>query len=464
MIKITATSRRLRSAIAAAGFVAAGFVAPAVAQEATTIQELLRQQQQQREQIRQENRRREQEFRNARDQQQTLLRQALERIQELEAESDRLEGVFNENETRLAELQQLFQERQGEFGELFGVARQVAGETASQLENSLISSQYPNRETRLREIAQTDSLPSFQELERIWKTIREEIEYQGQVVRYQANVLNAEGAAESTEVVRAGPFVVVNSNGYMQYNGATQKLRQLPRQPSSAATGAANRLFNADSGDDLVKTMVDPSRGAILSVSIEAPTLFERFKQGKEVGYVVSGLAVVGIIIGIWRLVVLFFTQGAVRRQARNPENPSESNALGRIIRAYQQNAKEDVETMELRLDEAILKETPKLEFGLNTLKVLAAVAPLMGLLGTVVGMIQTFQQITLFGTGDPKIMAGGISQALVTTVLGLVAAIPLLLLHSFASSSARSVGQILEEQAAGLVAEHAEKHGKRAA
>ena len=78
-------------------------------------------------------------------------------------------------------------------------------------------------------------------------------------------------------------------------------------------------------------------------------------------------------------------------------------------------------------------------------------------LLGTVTGMIVTFQQITLFGTGDPKIMAGGISQALVTTVLGLVVAIPTTLLHSFANSSARGIINVLEEQSTGIVAEHSD-------
>ena len=119
-----------------------------------------------------------------------------------------------------------------------------------------------------------------------------------------------------------------------------------------------------------------------------------------------------------------------------------------------------DMETLQLKLDYAVIKEVPKLEGALNIVKVLAAVAPLMGLLGTVIGMIVTFQAITLFGTGDPKLMAGGISQALVTTVLGLIAAIPLLLLHAFAANASRRVSQVLEEQSAGMVAEYAEGRG----
>jgi biopolymer transport protein ExbB len=117
-----------------------------------------------------------------------------------------------------------------------------------------------------------------------------------------------------------------------------------------------------------------------------------------------------------------------------------------------------DVETLELKLDEAILKNTPALERFLTMIKVLAVVAPLLGLLGTVTGMINTFQAITLFGTGDPKLMANGISQALVTTMEGLWVAIPLTFLHALVASRSRSIINTLEEQAAGIVAVHAEK------
>ena len=132
--------------------------------------------------------------------------------------------------------------------------------------------------------------------------------------------------------------------------------------------------------------------------------------------------------------------------------------ALGRVMKVGNDNLDKDIETLELKLAEAIMSERPAIERGINVVKIISVVAPLAGLLGTVTGMIVTFQQITLFGTGDPKIMAGGISQALVTTVLGLVVAIPTTLLHSFANSSARGIINVLEEQSTGIVAEHSEK------
>ncbi|GIS26894.1 MAG: hypothetical protein CM15mP127_12670 [Gammaproteobacteria bacterium] len=130
----------------------------------------------------------------------------------------------------------------------------------------------------------------------------------------------------------------------------------------------------------------------------------------------------------------------AVRKQASASE-PNSNNPLGRVLQVGRENLSKDIETLELKLAEAIMAERPSIEKGINVVKIISVVAPLAGLLGTVTGMIVTFQQITLFGTGDPKIMAGDI-EALVTTVLGLVVAIPTTLLHSFSSSSARGKNQ----------------------
>jgi biopolymer transport protein ExbB len=133
---------------------------------------------------------------------------------------------------------------------------------------------------------------------------------------------------------------------------------------------------------------------------------------------------------------------------------------LGRVLAAYESNQGADTETVELKLSEAALKEMPGLTKGLLFIKVVAAVAPLMGLLGTVTGMIKTFQVITLYGAGDPKMMAGGISQALMTTVLGLVVAIPMVLLHTVVSGQSRKIINILQSQSAGIVARHSERNG----
>ncbi|MEC8351463.1 MAG: MotA/TolQ/ExbB proton channel family protein, partial [Pseudomonadota bacterium] len=103
-------------------------------------------------------------------------------------------------------------------------------------------------------------------------------------------------------------------------------------------------------------------------------------------------------------------------------------------------------------------REMPKITRNLTLIKIISVVAPLLGLLGTVTGMINTFQAITLFGTGDPKLMAGGISQALVTTVLGLVVAIPTVFLYTLLNTRSKNMLLILQEQSAGIIAERSEK------
>jgi biopolymer transport protein ExbB len=205
---------------------------------------------------------------------------------------------------------------------------------------------------------------------------------------------------------------------------------------------------------------VDFSRGQILRAVVQTKSPIERVKEdGGIVGWVIIGVGILGLLLCAWKAFVLYSTGSKISRQLK-AENADKSNPLGRVMAVYTDNPQSDIETLELKLDEAILRETSPLETGLSFIKVLYVVAPLLGLLGTVVGMIATFQMITLFGTGDPRMMAGGISTALVTTVLGLVVAIPLTLFHSALQGKAKGLIQVLEEQAAGIIARLAERHG----
>ena len=247
---------------------------------------------------------------------------------------------------------------------------------------------------------------------------------------------------------------------FVRYAGEG-RYADLGRQPPSRFINAADDLADADAGE-ISAGVVDPSRGAILNLFLQMPTLLERVNQGGLVGYIIVILGFLGVALAIERIVSLSRVAKQVRAQLSAGSASAGDSPLARVWQAYEANKTVDVETLELKLDDAILKEMPALERGLALLKLLSGVAPLLGLLGTVTGMILTFQAITLFGTGDPKLMAGGISQALVTTVLGLVVAIPILLLHAVASTRSREVVQVLEEQATGLIAAHAEKSNKK--
>jgi len=401
------------------------------------------------------NSKREEQFIDARDQQKFLLDQAKLRLQEEEERSIRLQSEFENNEKILEEIGETLRIRIGNFGELFGVFRQVAGEVIATVKNSIVSLQFPNREIALAVMAETKGLPSISQMKSLVVSMLEEMTQSGRVERFQGEVVLPGGSLANAEIVRVGVFNAITENFFLKFVPETQTLQVLARQPARRYRSMADDLFKANKG--FVTMAVDPSRGQILGLLIQAPGLSERINQGGVVGYFIILIGFIGVVLSLWRLRILRKEGEAIERQLSNTDISSD-NALGRILSVYTENEAATVESLELKVDEAILREVPKLEKYHSIIKVFAAVAPLLGLLGTVVGMIATFQALTLFGTGDPKLMAGGISQALVTTMLGLIVAIPLVFLHSILTSWSGSLIEILEEQSAGLIARNAIK------
>ena len=405
------------------------------------------------------NKEREAQFLRERDNQRNLLAQAKAEKQREEKRSDDLKSEYDRLERELAELTTVLQERMGNLGELFGIVRQSSGDIQAALNDSMVSAQRPGRGEFLSELAQRKALPNVQELRTVWSRMVTEIAESGKVVKFNATVERANGAKEDLEVVRVGVFNAVAGGSFLDWDSSksTETLIELARQPAARFQSLANGLQKAAPGET-VAMAVDFTRGQILRAVVQSKTPIERVKEdGGPVGYVIIGVGVFGLLMCIWKAFMLFTTGAKIKRQLKN-ETANKGNPLGRVMAVYTDNPDIDIETLELKLDEAILRESAPLETGLSFIKVLYVVAPLLGLLGTVVGMIATFQMITLFGTGDPRMMAGGISTALVTTVLGLVVAIPLTLLHAFLQGKSKAMIQVLEEQAAGIVARLAER------
>jgi len=431
--------------------------------EAQTLQELLRQVEQAASEEARIDQQRLQEFRQQRAQQQQLLSEARAELRAQEQRSDRLNNQFDENERELAELSTTLDERMGNLGELFGVVRQVAGDMRSTLNDSMVSAQFPGRTGLYANLAERGDteLPSVEELRAMWTGMVREIAESGNVVEFSADLINADGQVEEDRsIVRVGVFNAVSEGKFLQWDASQNLLLELPRQPAGRFQAMAADLQKASSGT-IQEMAVDFTRGDILAQVVRSPTVRERVRQAGPVGAVIIVIGVIGLLFALWKGIILVIRGNAIKRQIKKSE-ADHSNALGRVVSVYEDSPDTDVETLELKLDEAILRETAPLESGLPLIKVLYVVAPLLGLLGTVVGMIQTFQQITLFGTGDPRMMAGGISMALLTTVLGLVVAIPLTVIHSILQTRSRALIQILEEQAAGIIARIAEQsHGR---
>ena len=452
-----------KAAVLAIGGTIALSVSPVMAQEAKSLDELLQMVKQGGVADAREQKAREQRFINARYEQKKMLDEANKTLESEEKRSSNLENTFEENETVLNEKQRQLKERLGTLTELFGHLTSTAGDMRSNFQTSIVSVQYPNREQfvddLIEKMAGAEDLPSIDEIERIWFELQREMTESGRVVKFNTEVTTAGGEKTQQEVVRVGTFNLVNSDGdYLQYIPENGTVAVLARQPSGAYNSWAADLASASSG--VTPFGVDPTGptgGSYLAALIDSPTLTERWHQGGVVGYVITAVGVLALLIAVWRLVVLSIEDMKVGAQLKS-STANDNNSLGRVLKVHEQNPNMDAETLELKLSEAILKETPRLERSLNLLKIIAAVAPLLGLLGTVTGMIITFQSITIFGAGDPKTMAGGISSALVTTVLGLVVAIPTLLAHTVVNGRAKRIIHTLEEQAAGIIARNSEK------
>ncbi|MGD8384906.1 MAG: MotA/TolQ/ExbB proton channel family protein [Lysobacterales bacterium] len=407
------------------------------------------------------NKEREARFLRERDNQRKLLQQAKAELKHQEQRSDDLKGEYDKLERELAELSTTLQERMGNLGELFGIVRQASGDIQSVLDDSMVSAELPGRSKFLSELAQRKELPNVRELRKVWSRMVTEIAESGKVVKFKAKVERANGEHEDMNVVRVGVFNAVSDGRFLDWDSSKSKtnLIELARQPAERFRAMAEELQKASPGA-MAPMAVDFTRGQILRAVVQSKTPLERIREdGGLIGYVTIGIGFLGLLLSLWKAFVLYSTGGRMKRQL-GKEAADKGNPLGRVMSVYTDSPDTDIETLELKLDEAIMRESAPLESGLSFIKVLYVVAPLLGLLGTVVGMIRTFQMITLFGTGDPRMMASGISTALVTTVLGLVVAIPLTLLHAFLQGKSKSLIQILEEQAAGIIARLAESRG----
>ena len=410
-----------------------------------------------------ENTKREAEFKAARDQQDQILKAEQRELARQERIADQLEEEFRKNQEKLRIAEEAYLKQLGSLNELFGHMQSITTDSRVTFESSLTAAEFgKEREKFLGDLTQkmgeSTELPTIEEIERVWYEIMREMKATGEVSRFTATVINVDGTQTECDVVRVGVYNAVCGNSYLEYVPTKGQYQFLARQPAGRYTSSAGRVSSADSSSGYVSFSVDPSGpsgGALLANLVQNPSLLERINQGGIIGYIILAIGGITLLYAIYKYVMLYMMGREVEAQLAS-STPNSNNPLGRVLKVGASHMKETIDRLELKLAEAIMAERPSIERGISFVKIVSVVAPLAGLLGTVTGMIVTFQQITLFGTGDPKIMAGGISQALVTTVLGLVVAIPTTLAHSFLQSSARSVVDVLEEQATGIVAEKA--------
>ena len=412
----------------------------------------------------QEQRDRERQFRNEKNKQAKLLADAKAERARLEREAARLEQKFEANEALLVVAEAQLKERLGSLNEIFGHLAGLATESRNIFEQSISSAQFgKEREEFLTKLAvkmgQGVTLATIPELERLWFELQREINATGEVVKFTTDVIALDGTVESREVVRVGVFNAVSDGNYLTYASTRGMYEELPSQPARRYTSTTSDVLDADTFP--VQFAVDPTGpqgGSYLSSLIAMPGWGERTQQGGVVGYIILYiLGLGGLGLFGWRLYSLMGIRSLIDSQLA-ASTLSIDNPLGRVLKVAEDNPKADTETIELKMAEQILNERPPIEKLNWLIKLISIVAPLMGLFGTIIGMIITFQMITLFGTGDPKTMAEGISIALVTTWLGLAVAIPMTFMSAIVSNFSKGILETIEEQAIGMAAERSEQ------
>ena len=396
-----------------------------------------------------------------------LLRQAEQRRQELDTASDALNDTYSENELRISNLNTELRDKAGALGlaELFGLARQAANDSSSILQQSLITTQFPARageiprDEWLRQFSAARATPTAADLERLWFEIQREMTASGQVAKYRTTVVQPGGEPTDSEVIRIGPFTAISDGQFLSYLPNLRTLNVLPRQLPGEFMEVAAEFTRATSG--YANAVVDANRGVLLGLYVERPTSMERVESGELIGAIIIVVGALGGLAFIFQLINLVMVRLAVSRQLKSLDRPTPNNPLGRVLLAFKgdkSKIEQDADVAELRITEAVLREVPKLERFQAFLRLCVAAGPLLGLIGTVWGMILTFQSITESGSSDPKLMANGIGIAMIATVLGLFVAIALLFANALLNSLSRGLVQVLDEQSAGMLAESIEK------
>jgi len=391
--------------------------------------------------------------------QQELLQQALQRRNAAEARSAQLDKQFSANEQRIAEVNELLTQQTGNLGELFGVTRQVAGDAAAVLAASLLTTQFAGTDTEERSdfllrLSGAKELPSLPELTRLWQELLREMVNSGTVTQYKTPVIQADQSRVEMDVVRTGPFTAQSNGLFLGYLPSEKTLTVLEANLSAGYQAVGRAQQNAVGQTGYTRAIVDPARGSIIGLYLDRPTIIDRIQHGESVNYLIIAVGVLGVVLAAIQIVHLVITRIKVKAQLRDMGRPQNNNPLGRVlIAAREGKATTSAEVMELQISEAVLRELPALERFQGFLRLGVAAGPLLGLIGTVIGMIITFKVIVASGSSDPKLMAIGIGAAMMATVLGLGIAIPLLFINSLLAKLSSTIIQTLDEESQALLA-----------
>lgn len=402
-------------------------------------------------------------------------RDALTRaVAALKQRNDRLTAEVDALDRQRSDLAETEQALDGRLAETDSMVREMVGAVrvnAKDLEGLLAQS--PQSALRppdlgfLRDIADQALFPGMADIRRMVDMLHDYIRSSGQVRRNRGTIVDRCGHETEAEVLVLGNFTTAyrtaEETGFLHYSPDSRKLFALSRLP---ARGMQKQIDGYLDGRSEAVPM-DISRGGALRQLTHQLRLWQQVPQGGPIVIPILLILVVGLIIVAERTYFLWRrrmdAEGLMARldhlvregrwdACRELCAAQVGKPVARVLAAGLKYGRMARAEMENALQEAILKEVPPMERLLSTLGMLAAIAPLLGLLGTVTGMIGTFHVITLHGTGDPRMMSGGISEALVTTMLGLAVAIPIMLAHTLLSRGVDNMVGNMEEKAVALI------------
>jgi len=414
----------------------------------------------------------------ARDSEERILRdrEALRaRVEQLEARREDLRSEIAELEESLrrhseeeAELAAVWAQKELAFREIVGTVRISARDLETVLRHSPFTALEPQRLERVEPLLEKQYFPGIEDIRQLAGLYLDEARRSGEVTLREGEFVDRTGADRTGRILTLGKFTAVyddgEETGFLSYSEDGKRFYALSALPSWWIRRNLDRYLAGREAS----VYTDLSGGAALRQITHKPSLADQIRDGGPVVWPILGIALLALILVAERFVYLNRVHGNTDRLMENMNRMAEKGdwegceALvqryeGRqwpvinVLAAGLVSRSEDRETQENILQEAILREAPRLERFLSVLGILGAIAPLLGLLGTVTGMIATFRVITLYGTGDPRMMSGGISEALITTELGLAVAIPIMLLHTLLSRRVDHIIGEMEEKAVAL-------------
>ena len=401
---------------------------------------------------------------------------ALEKqVTELEAHEKQLENDIASlrkekvaKQTQHDALNDKWSTKESDFHELSGNVRMAARDVEAMLQASPRSALDDTPLKKISPLLDTGHFPDINDIGGMTTVLFDEMKRSSQVALQKGTYVGRDGKDHQGDILLLGRFTALYRDGhevgFLNYTTDAKRLGALSVLPQGSMARAMRNYF-AGKGEVVP---IDIAGGESLSQLTHHRSILEEFKLGGNIMYPILIVALTVIFFTLYKTIYLKRVHGdtdKIMGAVNDMVGKGDWAGVDQIMAAHKNDRwpvvnvlrdgiaarREDRETLENVLQESILREIPRLEKGLSIMAALGAISPLLGLLGTVTGMIRTFNVITVYGTGDPKLMSGGISEALIATKWGLCIAVPTMLLHVFLSRRANAVVSDMEEKAVGL-------------